>query len=330
MSVSRVLSGLTIRRFILLSCLFLFAAQTACTWSPPRREWDSTSLPRVRVLKKKIVMTAFVVKAPIQVQDIDDIAQGIPHEMLSRLEYSGSFLVRQSKNLLSYERVQAEPSTELVKQVARENDAQFVIAGEVRSAGVRSDKKYFGLWETRHRQIEIEFAIYDGYSGAFLSRHHLMRATDNEGAIGRDKVFGSVAFYATDFGRAIDSLLQESVAWIRTDLASFPMMARIIQVNGNEFSIDAGLGANLIVGDTGLLIQEADQLPLTGLSAQQSKPLQYGLAQSNLGVFKIIQVQYPFAIGQKQEQQAANNETATSAPGFEIKVGDLVRFDAKN
>ena len=108
-----------------------------------------------RVLKKKIVMTGFAVNVPTQVQDMDDIAQGIPREMLSRLERSGAYLVRQSKNLLSFDYHQEAPTAQLVRQVAAENDAQFVVAGEVRNAGVRSDKKYWGMWETRKRHIEI-------------------------------------------------------------------------------------------------------------------------------------------------------------------------------
>ena len=35
-------------------------------------------------------------------RDLDDVAQGVPRELLERLQRSGNFLVRQSKNLLSY------------------------------------------------------------------------------------------------------------------------------------------------------------------------------------------------------------------------------------
>ncbi|MBC3829994.1 hypothetical protein H8K33_00570 [Undibacterium amnicola] len=273
-----------------------------------------------RVLKKKIVMTGFAVKVPLQVQDLDDVAQGIPREMLSRLERSGNFLTRQSKDLLSFDIKQDSPSTKLVKQVAADNDAQFVVAGEVRNAGIRSDKKFLGMWETRSRHIEIEFAIYDGMTGAFLSRHHLYRPAEDEGKVGRDKPFGSVAFYATNFGKAIDAVLEESVAWIRKDLAAFPMMSRIIQVNGNQIMLDAGVNSSLIVGDVGLVVSEYDQLPAMGLTALQARPSYYGAPQASMGKVQLNQTQLQFAMGEVEDN--------AQAKAVKVKVGDFVRFDA--
>ena len=273
-----------------------------------------------RVLKKKIVITGFAVNSPTQVQDMDDIAQGIPREMLSRLERSGAYLVRQSKNLLSFDYQQEAPSAQLVRQVAAENDAQFVIAGEVRNAGVRSDKKYWGLWESRKRHIEIEFAIYDGISGAFLARHHLYRPAEDDAPVGRDKAFGSVAFYATSFGKALDAVLEESVAWIRKDLAPFPMMAKIIKIQDKQLIFDAGLSSNLLTGDPGLVVSDFDQLPVIGLTAQQARPLQYGIPQASMGQITIVQTQYPFAVAELQ--------TLVQVDSIKVKVGDYVRFDA--
>lgn len=272
-----------------------------------------------RVLKKKIVMTGFAVNMPSQVQDLDDIAQGVPREMLERLHRSGSFLVRQSKNLLSYDFQQDTPSAQLVRQVASENDAQFVIAGEIRNAGIRTDKKYWGMWETKKRQIEIEFAIYDGISGAFIARHHLYRPAEDDLPVGRDKAFGSGAFYATSFGKALDSVLEESVAWIRQDLAPYPMMARILEVKGDRVILDAGLQSNLVVGDPAFVVAQYDQLPTLGLSALQAKPLQYGIPQVSMGIAKVIQVQHPFAVAELRETPETED--------FKIKVGDYVRFD---
>ncbi len=273
-----------------------------------------------RVLKKKIVMTGFAVKVPLQVQDLDDVAQGIPREMLSRLERSGNFLTRQSKDLLSFDVKQDTPSAKLVKQVAADNDAQFVVAGEVRNAGIRSDKKFLGMWETRIRHIEIEFAIYDGMTGALLSRHHLYRPAEDEGKVGRDKPFGSVAFYATNFGKAIDAVLEESVAWIRKDLAAFPMMSRIIQVNGNQIMLDAGVNSSLIVGDVGLVVSEYDQLPAMGLTALQARPSYYGAPQASMGKVQLNQTQLQFAMGEVEDN--------AQAKAVKVKVGDFVRFDA--
>lgn len=274
-----------------------------------------------RVLKKKVVMTAMAVKLASQVQDVDDIAQGMPREILSRLDSSGSFLVRQSHNLLSYDLQQEAPSTRLVQQVAAENDAQFVIAGEIRNAGVRVEPRFFGLWENRQRHIEIEFAIYDGITGVRISRHHLYRPAGDDSRIGRDKPFGSVTFYATKFGQAIDAVMQESVAWIRQDLASYPMLAKIVQVKDQQIYLDAGANSNLIVGDAGLAVAAYEHLPAWGMKAQQSQPIAYGVAQASMGWVKVSQVQMPFSILELKDVAASD--------ALQLKAGDFVRFDGK-
>ncbi|WMW81999.1 flagella assembly protein FlgT middle domain-containing protein [Undibacterium cyanobacteriorum] len=301
--------------YVLLAATALSLSSCGLFVKPVKTE----NLVAERVLKKKIVMTGFAVNMPLQVQDLDDVAQGVPRELLERLQRSGNFLVRQSKNLLSYDFQQETPSAQLVRQVAAENDAQFVIAGEIRNAGVRTDSKYWGLWETRKRQIEIDFAIYDGISGAFISRHHLYRPAEDDAKVGRDKAFGSVAFYATSFGKALDSVLQEAVGWIRQDLAPYPMMARILDIKGDRIVLDAGVQSNLVVGDPALVVAQYDQLPTLGLSSTQAKPLQYGIPQVSMGIAKIIQVQHPFAVAELRDTPATAD--------FKVKVGDYVRFD---
>lgn len=296
--------------------MLLSLSQTACgLFSKPK----PAPLPEQRILKKKVVMTGFAVSVPSQVQDLDDVAQGIPRELLSRLERSGNFLVRQSKDLLSYDLKQDAPSAKLVKQVAADNDAQFVIAGEIRSAGVRSDKKYWGLWESRSRHIEIEFAIYDGMTGAFLQRHHLYRPAEDDSKIGRDKPFGSVAFYATNYGKAIDAVLEESVGWIRKDLSAFPMIAKIVQVNGKRLVLDAGSLSSLIVDDRGLVVSDFDELPVIGMSAVQARPQYYGTPQASMGRVKIQQTQLQLAVGELEGEAEIG--------AVKVKVGDYVRFD---
>lgn len=274
-----------------------------------------------RVLKKKVVMTAMAVKLASQVRDVDDIAQGMPREILSRLDSSGSFLVRQSHNLLSFDLQQEAPSTRLVQQVAAEHDAQFVIAGEIRNAGVRVEPRFLGLWEHRQRHIEIEFAIYDGVTGVRISRHHLFRPAGDDSRIGRDKPFGSVTFYATQFGQAIDAVMQESVAWIRQDLANYPMLAKIVQVKDQQIYLDAGANSNLIVGDAGLAVAAFEHLPAWGIKAQQSQPVAYGVAQASMGWVKVAQVQMPFSILELKD--------VAPSDALQLKVGDFVRFDGK-
>lgn len=269
------------------------------------------------IFRKKILATAFAVNRLAQVADIDNIAQNFPRELLLRLENSRKFLTRNSPDLLSYTRQQETPSVKLIKQVAAEYDSQFVIAGEIRNAGLDIEKKYFGLWENRKRHIDIEFAIYDGLSGALLARHNVRRQTEEQTSVGRDKPFGSAVFFATSYGKVLDSLLEESAQLIEQDLAPFPLLAKILKVSNGQVVLDAGATSAIAKGDLASVEAANHELPTQGLRSHQSLPAMYGVAQTNVGKLTIIQVQYLFSVGELSAQIKPD----------QLHVGDYVRFD---
>ena len=276
------------------------------------------SLRPEHLFRKKIVATAFAVNQPSQVADIDDIAQGFPRELLSSLENSRQFVTRRSPHLLSFNYQQETPGIKLIQQVAAENDSQFVISGEIRNAGQRIETKYFGLWETRKRHIEIAFAIYDGQSGSLLSRHQLQRQAEDQASVGRNKPFGSAVFFATGYGQAIASLLEEAAQLIAQDLAPFPVLAKNIKVNKSQIVLDTGATSAIATGDLATVVVAGNNLPLSGIQAYQSRPTLYGNAQTSLGKATIVQVQYLFSVAEL---------AADITPG-DVNVGDFVRFDA--
>lgn len=283
----------------------------------PLRESLITKFETGHIIKKKILATAFAVAKPAQVQDIDDIAHGFPRELLRRLENSNAVLTRSSPNLLSFT-LQQEPATlAMVRQVANEHDSQFILAGEIRNAGLRIEKKYFGLWETRKRQIEIELALYDGVSGAMLARHTLQKQADDSAQVGREQTFGSAVFFASSYGKAIDTLLAEATQLLLQDLQAFPAMARILKIADGQIVLDAGAASAISTGDLASVSITARDLPVIGIKALQSQPQVLGSAQTSPGKLAIIQVQQNFAIA----------ELAPEIKADEVKVGDFVRFD---
>jgi hypothetical protein len=269
------------------------------------------------VFKKKILAPAFTVSRLGQVQDIEDIAHGFPRELLLRLEKSGAFLVRSSPDLLSFTLQTETPGVNLIKQVAAEFDSQFIISGEIRNAGVQVDKKFMGLWETRTRHMEIELAIYDGVSGALLIRHNLHKQAADQANIGRDRPFGSAAFYATTYGQAINAILDESAALIVSDLQQLPVLARILKLNKDQVIFDVGATSALAVGDVARLIVANNELPALGLRSHQPQIVTYGAPHFDLGKVEVVQVQNLFAVGQLSDD----------IPPGQVKVGDFVRFD---
>lgn len=289
------------------------------TASPGASTWEVTTrgAPAERLFKKKILATAFAINKHGQVADIDHIEQGFPRELLRRLDESRQFLVRSSPDLLSFTDQTETPGLRLVRQVAAEHDSQFVIAGEIRNAGIRVEKKYLGLWRDSKRQIEVELTVYDGVSGSMLARHILQQEAEDEAAVGRDKPFGSAVFYDTSYGKTIAALLDEAARLVTQDLAPHAVLAKILKIGNGQIVIDAGKSSAISPGDLASVTAANNELPVTGLTSALSRPLLYGLPQSTLGKIAIIQSQQLFSVG----------ELSAEVKPDEVKVGDFVRFD---
>ena len=273
--------------------------------------------PAERPFKKKILATAFAINKLRQVADIDNIEQGFPKELLRKLDQSHKFLIRSSPNLLSFSNQVENPSLRLVKQVAAENDSQFVISGEIRNAGIRIENKFWGLWKTNKRQIEIEFSVFDGMSGALLAKHIVVKQAEDKAIVGLDKPFGSAAFYATTYGKAINEILDESAKLIAKDLESHGVLAKILKIENGQIIIDAGKSSQILAGDLATVEAVSNELPTMGLNSAQSKPLEYGMTHTSVGKIAIIQAQQLFSIG----------ELSAEVKLDDVKVGDFVRFD---
>ena len=288
------------------------ASATSSNWEPVAQSHSAT-----RHVKKKILATAFAINKPAQVADMDHIEQGFPRELLRNLEQSRHFLVRSSSDLLSFTAQTEAPGQKLVKQVAAENDSQFVISGEIRNAGVQIEKKYWGMWSISKRHIEIELAVYDGVSGALLARHLLHQQAQGEAKVGRDKPFGSAVFYATGYGKAIAALLDESASLIASDLESHAALAKIIKIGNGQIVIDAGKSSAIAAGDLASVAVANNELPTLGLKSSQTMPLVYGVPHTIVGKVAIIQAQQLFSVGELSAEVKADD----------VKVGDFVRFD---
>jgi TolB-like protein len=272
-----------------------------------------------RFYRKKVVATAFAVSQPAfsQVQDIDDIAQGLPREIIHRLEQSGEFLVRRSANLLAYSSNDEAPSFKLVRQVANEFDGQFVLTGAVLHAGSSRESQYFGLLHKNTRYIEVELALYDAISGALIDKRRMLGETRETDPVGRQKTFGSASFFKTGFGQAVNGVMQEAVQFVRDTLESMPMMARILRIHEGAITFDAGATSLVAVGDSAAAIGFNDALPVKSLTSTQAVIQQFGVPHSKVASVNAIQVFPTFTVAKLDDD----------AKQTDISVGDFVRFD---
>ena len=108
------------------------------------REESSCSQPGQRQYRKSIASTGFLIVNPQHVSDLDNVWEGLPRELMRRLESAASLLptvvTRSSlfSNPTPAQRFEADP--ELVRRLAQTSNSQFVVAGRLLDAGVSEHK----------------------------------------------------------------------------------------------------------------------------------------------------------------------------------------------
>lgn len=268
-----------------------------------------------RGYKKKIVATAFTVYKSLQVEDLDDIWNGFPRELLRRLDSTNKFLPKVSKFSLPADArgVPFEAGGESIRQLAQQTESQFVISGGILDAGTSTDSKWLGLSETRKRRFEVEVFVHDGMTGALVGHHRIERAIAGEVKVGSDKPFGSAAFFATEYGRNVDWVMQELTSAILADLERLPFTAKIVRMHGGKIFLDAGASSLLAPGDKLVAYRRKDEPAVTALVVNA----EYGVPEAPVATLSITQVQPLFSIG----------ELSVDAKSSGLRVGDLVRFE---
>lgn len=329
------------------------------------REWTDDSLLHVRIraqivppdtacgsnkqasgkYKKKIAVTRFKTADSLQVDDITDIWNGYPLEILRRLDAdSVAVPTNRSPSLLTSLREpnpDAPANQEIIRQIAAQTGSQFVISGIILNAGVgkESIRPYWGWpgnesgrrfelrlpWNSiavgvkpsaSERRIEVEIFLHDGLTGAAIARHRDAADSSGNVAVSRDKPFASAAFFATDFGQTVNQLLDKEVNAIKQELACLPFMATIVRMDGRKVYIDAGRTSLLSPGDKLMVYHRDPSSPVTTLDAQ----LPLGIPESPATTVSITQVQPLFSVGQ----------LAADPLKVSVQVGDLVRSESES
>lgn len=268
-----------------------------------------------RAYRKKVVAGQFILTKPLQAPDFEDLWNGVPRELMQRLESSGQVLPRliQRPVLTDALQVNTEALRKSMQQVAEQSDAQFIISGFIVDMGSALEGGYFGYLQDVKRRFEVELFIHDGMTGAMLSHHRLDKWGIAKSRVEPGKPFGSAAFYMTDYGKVINDVINDMVSVVLADLSRLPFAAKVVRVNGNKIFIDAGATSSIGVGDK-LVVYQLQ--PGWGISALQNGA-DIGIPETPITTVLITQVQPLFSTGELQTEMKNNK----------VRIGDLVRFE---
>ncbi|WP_347988569.1 flagella assembly protein FlgT middle domain-containing protein [Methylomonas sp. AM2-LC] len=246
-------------------------------------EWQEGNVYHVQILaqlsdkqvcesayRKKIVATAFPVVNTDQISgsESQDLFGGIPREINNRLTESGDFIGRNLTNTVLYSKPDLAPdilpSTSYVGSsilnIARQQDAQFVLAGVIRDFKIESTQyvRGTGLFAeikslvrdmVSRRSIGIDIYVYDGFSGALVFQHRYTDSILGDVSLPAGYTVGSERFNDTPAGHSINTIIQQASDDIRRLFLCFPFASRVTQISQNHIIIAAGAQDKVKTGD---------------------------------------------------------------------------------
>lgn len=308
---------------------------------PDKQPALNSSASPSKTYRKTLTLTRFQVVNSLQVEDIANIWDGYPLELLRRLESGGNIVARHSTASPFPDPRNIHPDTpasrELIRRIAEQSGSQFVISGLILDAAVSDEslRPYFGWqggetgrrfelglpWNSvvagirpvaTERRLEVAIFLHDGQTGALLKSHRNSMEISGRATVGRNKAFASAAFFDTPFGQAVDSILNTQAGLIDADLANLPFTANIVRIEDRKVFIDAGSMSALRPGDK---LRVYRRNPAAALESASAVAL--GIPESPVGTLTLNQVQPLFSVG----------ELSGDPVSARIQTGDIVRFD---
>jgi len=220
--------------------------------------------------RKRIVATAFPAmdSAHVSGAESQDLYSGIPREIGNRLMESGDFIARNMTNSALYTRPDLAPEANIngqfgnsvILDIARRQDAQFVLSGVirdfkiesteyVRGAGVLAELKSVMRDYVGRRSVGIDVFVYDGFTGALLFQHRYTDSIIGDVTLPSGYTVGSERFDSTSAGHKITEIIAEASEDIHDLFACYPFAARITRVENKRIYIAAGAQDKIRVGD---------------------------------------------------------------------------------
>ncbi|MDX1348344.1 MAG: hypothetical protein R3189_08865, partial [Thiomicrorhabdus chilensis] len=197
----------------------------------------------------RLAIAPVVVAKSYQARDIANIVPGYQTELQRRLASSGyrNLTVLDAQiGLVENGVILPNLSKELLDPIRDRTGAQFVMLTVVRSLSSHAEdspylnqlKRFYNLEvkpDTRH--LEVDWYLVDLVKRTLVHQQRAGFDVKGEVRVGRDRPFGSNAFFATDTGTAFHALLHQQASDVVSALRCEPLETQIIDVRNDEYVI---------------------------------------------------------------------------------------------
>lgn len=209
----------------------------------------------------RLAVAPVVMEKVYEARDISNLLSGYQQELERRMlqrGYKNLTAMHNSVELRPNQKITPNLNPQLLTDIRNETAAQYLLMTVIKSAGAHIEedgltnrfKRLYNLQvDNDSRYIEIEWYLVD------LIRHKTL-AEGRDGfdikgdvKIGRDRPFGTNAFFATDVGKAFHALLHQQVQKVNEAARCLPFESEVIEKRDNQYMVLANHNAGIQVGD---------------------------------------------------------------------------------
>ncbi|MDA3807845.1 MAG: hypothetical protein PF440_08015 [Thiomicrorhabdus sp.] len=208
----------------------------------------------------RLAVAPVVIAHPSQASDVSNLLMGYQQELERRIKnqgYRNFSLLSEPVDLQPNIMVEPNVDPELLSGIRDRTGAQYLLLTVIRSlsahqnGGYLNDAKRFYNLEVKpdSRHLEVDWYVVDLMKNRTV--HQMRKGFDVQGdvTVGRDRPFGTNAFFATDTGMVFHALLEQQTTDVLDFLHCKPFESQIIDVRDNEYIIYLNSASGAKVGD---------------------------------------------------------------------------------
>lgn len=269
----------------------------------------------------RLVVAPLVVAQNYETRDISNLIPGFQSELNRRLidaSYRNLTLLNQSVGVDPQAVIYPNTSPALLNPIRDNTGAQYMLMTVLRSASAHTKpstltnpinpiKRFYNLpVENDARFIELDWYLVDLMQHNVI--HQQRQGFDIEGdvRVGRDRPFGSNAFFSTDTGMTFHALLTAQVQDVVQTLQCKELNTQIIDVRGEEYVLYLNAASGAKVGDE-LAVYERRGRPV------QFQGIDLGVDEIPSAFLKIKRIMPRFAVAELVAKKGV------------VQVGDTVK-----
>ncbi len=165
-----------------------------------------------------LVIPAFFVQKPAEVNDLDEIALNFPRELAQKLADKTTYRIVYHAELPVFDGLSRQAPARALQQLSAQYQCPYVLLGEIKGAGIYTETLLFGLWDRKWRNFTVASRIIDSRTQQTLKSHEYAQNIKGESSPGRQLNFAGSGFATHAYGRIIMEVLNDTLEAVSQDL----------------------------------------------------------------------------------------------------------------